>query len=317
MKKILITITLFIISSTSFATPLLQDYSLLSTRGNTNISGSISGNIGSSNTLNMYLGAKIYGDVLYGNFLDPDSNTTTTAIQSPHTANQNIDSSYWNSLYDDISAASSAASGMTVDPNNSLSSITGNTVLTGTGDAEPSVFNISGGINLGGADTLTLSGSADEQFIINVDGGATFGIGSSIVLDGGVTANHVLFNIENGDLQGLGGVKLFGTFLLPNGNLNLSGGASLIGNVLTGGTGTDSISSGSMMNMSISPGTSGIPYTGPTADTATNTVLPGLINPNNGNDSSAISEPTPLFMILLGLIGLSMITRMRKITYYL
>ncbi|CAB1274251.1 choice-of-anchor A family protein [Candidatus Nitrosacidococcus tergens] len=300
MKKILITIILFVISSTSFAIPLgLQDYSLLSTRGNTSITNGsgVSGNIGSSNTLTIDSTATIYGDVFYGNLLD-----NTTTIQSPYTANQNADSNYWNSLYEDISAASSTAGSMTADLSNSFSNITENTVLNGTGSTEPSVFNISGNIDLGNGDTLTLSGSASDQFIINVDDGATFGLASSIVLDGGVTANHILFNIKNGDLEGLGGTKLFGTFLLPSGNLNLSGGANLIGSVLTGGAGTDNISSGSMINMSISPGTSGIPYTGPTA----NTILPELI-----------SEPSPLFMILLGLIGLSVIIRMRKTIYYL
>lgn len=77
---------------------------------------------------------------------------------------------------------------------------------------------------------LTLNGSANDYFVINVAG--DFSTNKAMVLTGGVTANRVLFNLlgSKGNIfQTSGGNALFGTFLATNGgdfqfsNLNLTG----------------------------------------------------------------------------------------------
>jgi SdrD B-like domain len=70
-------------------------------------------------------------------------------------------------------------------------------------------------------DRLTFNGSANDLFVINVARDFTFR-NSRMVLQGGVTADHILFNVTtigaSVDIRNASSV-LYGTFLVPRGNL--------------------------------------------------------------------------------------------------
>jgi len=114
----------------------------------------------------------------------------------------------------------------------------GNTVL-GNGTANNLIGN--GGINVvdynsGNINgTVTLNGGANDIFYINV--GANMAL-SGVTLAGGVTANHVFWNIINGQNANLSGT-LNGTFLAFNSNsqataINISN-ATVNGDIYSGG----------------------------------------------------------------------------------
>ena len=84
-------------------------------------------------------------------------------------------------------------------------------VQTLLGNGGINVVDITGG-NING--TVTLSGGANDIFYINV--GANMAM-SGVVLANGVTANHVFWNITNGQNANLSG-NLNGTFLAFNSN---------------------------------------------------------------------------------------------------
>jgi hypothetical protein len=76
-------------------------------------------------------------------------------------------------------------------------------------------------VNLGGSSVLTLSGSAADVFYVNVAGTFDTGGTSAIMLTGGLTADHVLFNITGSGgganlvhIAGTGGAS--GVFLAPD-----------------------------------------------------------------------------------------------------
>jgi len=114
-------------------------------------------------------------------------------------------------------ANNEAATLAALSPTQSLGTLGKNVTLTGNGGTN--VVNVSGIKMTNG--TLTLSGSASDIFIIN-DSGKFSSSNSSIVLTGGVTANHVLFNV-GGDVSitGGGGNDFFGTILAPSSNVSV------------------------------------------------------------------------------------------------
>lgn len=69
------------------------------------------------------------------------------------------------------------------------------TATTITGANGLNVVDINGNINLNNAN-LTLSGSSSQYFIINVTGNMTLTGSASLLLSGGLSASHVLYNFE-------------------------------------------------------------------------------------------------------------------------
>lgn len=83
--------------------------------------------------------------------------------------------------------------------------------------------------------TLTIQGNSSQAFIINVNQGISLNGSSSIKLSGGVTANHVLFNV-GGAIATNGSNTLNGTFLDLNNAITLNG-STLVNGALVGGDG--------------------------------------------------------------------------------
>ena len=106
------------------------------------------------------------------------------------------------------------------------------------------VFNIDT-ISFSGGKALTLNGTKNSTFLLNVSSGITLSPGS-IVLSGGLTADNVLINYTGTkDVQFSGGgnsSQVFGTILAPNATVGLHPGfvaGSIIANAITMSSGAD------------------------------------------------------------------------------
>jgi choice-of-anchor A domain-containing protein len=88
-------------------------------------------------------------------------------------------------------SASSTAAGMTATQT-IASTITGGQTFTGNGGVN--VIDLTGGINMTGSSGITISGSASDEFIINVSSQFVSNNGTSVTLTGGVTANDIIWN---------------------------------------------------------------------------------------------------------------------------
>ncbi len=135
----------------------------------------------------------------------------------------------------DAQNAATVAAGLTATQ--TFAAINAATTITGNGGLN--VINITGGINLNNA-ALTLSGTASDVFIVNVTGNSpTFAGTGGLLLAGGVTPNHVLYDFETtagpaaGTFTSAAGETFDGTLLGTNFTFNLDG--ALIGGLISGG----------------------------------------------------------------------------------
>jgi hypothetical protein len=211
-----------------------SDYGLLilSTSPNPHINGPgiSTGNIGLSSPSNLNLDnpAVVNGNLFLGN---------TASFQNTGTLNGNIFTNQDARLNAANAAALNAAKVFgqlaTSKAFTGVTSINGTTALTGT--TGTNVLNLSS-INLGNKQTLTLTGPAGTQFVINDSGGLVLNSGI-IVLGGGVTPSDVVVNVM-GDVQTSGGLNnesiINGIVLDIKGNINLSPG-QVNGEVIAGG----------------------------------------------------------------------------------
>jgi hypothetical protein len=94
----------------------------------------------------------------------------------------------------DAVTASSSASAQTATQTVPGGAISG--TITINGSAGQNVIDLTS-VNLNSGTTLTIHGTSTETFIFNVSGSVT--INTSVVLSGGVTANHVIFNVTGGN----------------------------------------------------------------------------------------------------------------------
>ena len=98
--------------------------------------------------------------------------------------------------------------------------------------------------------TFTINGSSSDRVVVNIPSTDGFGLNGSIVLEGGITPDHVLFNLDAGDFATLsGGDTLLmdtagnmttGIFLDPNGNFKITD-TSVFGRIFGGGSQFDSV----------------------------------------------------------------------------
>ncbi len=168
----------------------------------------IYGNIGSRANYQLGSSVQIHGNVAGGTLVSSSPSAMVHGATSQETDD------YWSQLYDSLYNASSVAasySGTNLGLINSSQTFYASSKGT-------SVFNIHGSITLGGNDSITLNGDADDTFIINVSGSLTLGSGTAILLDG-VAADQVLFNFTGGgftEVATIGAAILSGTYLAPD-----------------------------------------------------------------------------------------------------
>jgi choice-of-anchor A domain-containing protein len=93
---------------------------------------------------------------------------------------------------------------------------------------------------------LTLNGNANDQFVFNIYGGMTLGGSSSVILNGGVTATNVVFNFigAGSSLMTHVGNNVQGIVLAPQRDITFHG---LFGEVIGGGK-TLTLMSGATVN---------------------------------------------------------------------
>ncbi len=118
-------------------------------------------------------------------------------------------------------ATSLSSSSAALTATKTFSSISSSTTVTGNG--AQNVVNVSGGINLGYGQTLTLQGGSSDTFIVNVANGMQLGDGSNIALSG-VPPSQVLFNFTGSSLVQIGNANTAGVFLNPGGEILIQAG---------------------------------------------------------------------------------------------
>jgi uncharacterized repeat protein (TIGR01451 family)/choice-of-anchor A domain-containing protein len=192
----------------------------------------------------------------------------------------------------DTDALAAATQAAALTATQTFGAINAATTITGNGGLN--VIDVNGSINLNNA-SITLSGTASDVFVVNVTGNATFGGTGGLLLAGGVTPNHVLYNFTDtnngpgpGTITSAIGNTLDGTLLAPNYNLNLAG--SFIGAVIGGGK-TLSLQGGPPGNATVNAGIT---------STLTNTATVTSTNNSPGSLSSSATisfntGPVPTF----------------------
>jgi len=227
--------TLLVAANTAFALPVdlgnASEYTLLATGtsiwhgqpmyGNLELGSEaqIYGNVGVRNTLNMAHSSVIHGNADFESlFQNPGSSIEGDAnVQG---------AAFWNALYTDLKSASLAAKALS-----GISAGYVNSTRTFDRTGEVSVFNILG-LSLSAGSSLTLKGSADDMFIVNVDYyGFVLGGGAAIILDG-VKAENVLFNMHgalNAGHVNVAAGTMKGTYIAPDAYMQLGDGLDLDG----------------------------------------------------------------------------------------
>ncbi len=118
-------------------------------------------------------------------------------------------------------ATSLSSSSAALTATKTFSSIASSTTVTGNGGAN--VVSVTGGINLGNNETLTISGGSSDTFIFNVAGGMVLGNGSNITLSG-VPPSQVLFNFTGSSLVQIENATTSGVYLNVGGEIEIQAG---------------------------------------------------------------------------------------------
>jgi choice-of-anchor A domain-containing protein len=113
----------------------------------------------------------------------------------------------------------STAAGLT--PTQAFTNVTTSTTVKGNGGVN--VINVTGYINLGSGETLTVQGGGNDTFVFNVAGGMTLGNGSNIKLSG-IQPYQVLFNFGGTNLVEIGNANTAGIFLSMGGEIQITAG---------------------------------------------------------------------------------------------
>lgn len=187
------------------------------------------GAVGPSGSLNLNGGSYITGTVTR------DPTATVTGFGGT------IITSSLSSAVSDALNASAAYAAMTATQ--VFGDLTASQLIVGTGGVNVISIN---SILYNTGDTLTLSGSLNDIFIINVPNLGSGDTGqvkltgsSSVTVAGGVIPEHVLFNIQGTNNSSQAGVdingSIVGTYLIPGRSLDLSSSGTLVGAVIAGG----------------------------------------------------------------------------------
>ncbi len=129
----------------------------------------------------------------------------------------------------DADAATASAAAAALAPTQTFKTIKKPTTIQGNGGLN--VINVDGDIHA----SLTLSGSANDVFVINVNGDLSLNFKDSLTLSGGVTANNVLYNFvgRHGNISIHSGAVVNGTLLALRYEVEIGG--TVNGEVIAGG----------------------------------------------------------------------------------
>jgi hypothetical protein len=181
-----------------------SNYAILALSGAQDIAlngpGQTQGNVGVSSgtlSLNGSSGPEVKGNV----YLATGAGISTgngTQVTGTIYSNQELTQA-------NAAALSAAATFSALAPTQSLGTITGTTIITGS--VGLNVIDITN-LNLGNGQSLTLTGPAGAQFVINDTGGLTLNSGH-INVSGGLMATDVVLNVVGlgSDLQTSGGLN--------------------------------------------------------------------------------------------------------------
>jgi len=215
------------------------------------------GNVGlaSGGSTNFSGGGTITGTL----FKDPGA-TVQANVASQMNINGGITVQSLAQAVSDVKLANTTAASLAANAGNTFASIGSSaatfTDVNGTANAfggKNSVFSVTGNINITNpSKDLTISGGLNDFFIINVGGDVTVSNGA-ILLSGGITPDHVLFNFTGAT----GSVNLsnasstlHGIFLAPQSSQSIHLTPRTVNGVIIG----DTIHTSSGPNVNLPPG---------------------------------------------------------------
>jgi len=173
-------------------------------------------------------------------------------------------------------ARNASALAAALAPTQNFSTLTEGQTIVGNGGLN--VIRITGDVTL--KKTLTISGSASDQFVFQLTTSGTGHIltlsGMTMTLAGGVLADSILWNLNGlgGDIVISSGADVAGTFLAPDRQI-VSDHGTIDGRLIGGGSGTEmSVHSGSQIGTTTT--TTTVPDGGATV-ALLGTVLVGLV----------------------------------------
>jgi len=222
------------------------------------------GSVGGRVFMNIAPNVRITGD-LDGGFVSAAPSLIVDGTQST------LSNSSWEQIHADLVTASTNASSQV---GTSIGDVTSSQTLSATGPGV-SVYRITGTFNLSSGASLTLSGGASSQFIINVENDMTLGSGAAILLSGGVRAENVLFNLEDSTGPGF------------TGPIATIGAASILSGVFIGPYRDWHLGSGTIMD-------------------ETRILMSGFVGQFESiSPPAVIPEPSTLSLVFLGLVGMA------------
>jgi choice-of-anchor A domain-containing protein len=119
----------------------------------------------------------------------------------------------------DADALAAAAQAKALAPTQTFGTITKSTVIHGNGGLN--VISIRGDVRA----PLVLDGGANDVFVVNIQGDLKLGKNESLLLSGGVTAGHVLYNFtgRGASVEIHAGTSVNGTILAPSADVQING----------------------------------------------------------------------------------------------
>jgi hypothetical protein len=281
-----------------FAGPNANSFSFM---GASNVTGNVA--IGSGGQINWSLPATITGNMYVA---DATANNSGVTVNGSTYTNYNLDQAV-----SDAQAAASLAASLTptttvLGGRINVTSAAQSLTLKATG--AQTVLDVSSITLTNG--NLTLNGTANDVFIINVTGqqGLNTSGSSSILLTGGLTASDVLFNVEASggnavSMQGTTSAVINGTILALNTGVSLND-DTLNGAIIANFRASPSSSpSGGSQNQNT--------ITGDSSQLETSGATINYIGFGGGDDGS-VPEPATLTLSGLGIVAL-LVVRKRKL----